>query len=143
MRCFLLFPSSTRWRWLTQALRETRGRKCKKCSAIPMTKRRCIVHLLHCRPGSKKWPNGAPKRPTVQVSVSRKWIFYLPKFKLEPPAIFLGKELQALGMSSAFDQPVGSANFDSIATRRENDYLYLAEVIHKAFLNLDEKGTEA
>jgi serpin B len=70
-------------------------------------------------------------------------IVYLPKFKLEPPAMSLGRELQALGMKSAFDQPKGSANFDRIAPRRPDDYLYISEVFHKTFLNLDEKGTEA
>lgn len=68
---------------------------------------------------------------------------YLPKFKLEPPVFALGKELQSLGMKSAFDKPVGSANFDRIAPRRPDDYLYVSEVFHKTFLNLDEKGTEA
>ena len=70
-------------------------------------------------------------------------ILYLPKFKLEPPVLSLGRELQALGMKSAFDQPQGSANFDRIAPRRPDDYLYISEVFHKTFLNLDEKGTEA
>jgi len=70
-------------------------------------------------------------------------ILYLPKFKLEPPAMSLGRDLQALGMTSAFDQPRGSANFDRIAPRRPEDYLYISEVFHKTFLSLDEKGTEA
>ena len=70
-------------------------------------------------------------------------ILYLPKFKLEPPGLSLGRELQALGMKSAFDQPIGSANFDRIAPRRPNEYLYLSEVFHQTFLKLDETGTEA
>ncbi|MCW5552011.1 MAG: serpin family protein [Verrucomicrobiae bacterium] len=70
-------------------------------------------------------------------------ILHLPKFKLEPPVMALGRELQKLGMKSAFDQPRGSANFDRIAPRRPDDYLYISEVFHKTFLNLDEKGTEA
>lgn len=70
-------------------------------------------------------------------------ILHLPKFKLEPPVMALGRELQKLGMKSAFDQPRGSANFDRLAPRRPDDYLYISEVFHKTFLNLDEKGTEA
>jgi serpin B len=70
-------------------------------------------------------------------------ILYLPKFKLEPPTMSLGQELRDLGMKSAFDVPQGSANFDRIAPRRANDYLYISEVFHKTFLSLDEKGTEA
>jgi len=68
---------------------------------------------------------------------------YLPRFKLEPPVLPLSKQLQALGMKSAFDQPLHSVNFERIAPRRLNDYLYISEVYHKTFLNLDEQGTEA
>jgi serine protease inhibitor len=73
---------------------------------------------------------------------TREALLYIPKFKLEPPSIPLSRQLQALGMKSAFDQPVGSANFGRIAPRL-GDYLYISEVFHKTFLNLDEKGTEA
>jgi serpin B len=68
---------------------------------------------------------------------------YLPKFKLEPPTITLAKQFEALGMKTAFDQPKGSANFDKIAPRTPNDYLYISQVFHKTFIALDEKGTEA
>jgi serpin B len=74
---------------------------------------------------------------------SQEVILYLPKLKLEPPAMTLSRELQALGMKSAFDQPKGSANFDRIAPRRADDYLFISEVFHKTYLSLDEKGTEA
>lgn len=70
-------------------------------------------------------------------------ILYLPKFKIEPPVLPLGKTLQVLGMRNAFDKPRGSADFDRIAPRRVTDYLYVSEVFHKTFLKLDEKGTEA
>jgi serpin B len=68
---------------------------------------------------------------------------HLPKFKLEPPTIALAENLQALGMKSAFDIPQGSANFDKMAPRKPNDYLYISNVFHKTFLAVDEKGTEA
>ena len=67
----------------------------------------------------------------------------LPKFKLEPPTIALAENLQALGMKSAFDIPQGSANFDEMAPRKPNDYLYISNVFHKTFIAVDEKGTEA
>jgi len=67
----------------------------------------------------------------------------LPKFKLEPPTIALAENLQALGMKSAFDIPRGSANFDKMAPRKPNDYLYISNVFHKTFIAVDEKGTEA
>ena len=75
--------------------------------------------------------------PTSEV------ILHLPKLKIEPPLFRLGKVLQALGMRSAFDDPKGSANFDRMAPRKPDDYLFISEVFHKTFLMLDEKGTEA
>jgi serpin B len=68
---------------------------------------------------------------------------HMPKFKFEPPTIALADKLQALGMKSAFDVPRGSANFDGIAPRKPNDYLYISNVFHKTFIAVDEKGTEA
>lgn len=67
----------------------------------------------------------------------------LPKFKITPPTLPLGEALQTLGMTTAFDKPRGSANFDRMAPRLPNDYLYISRVFHKTFLDLDEKGTEA
>lgn len=74
---------------------------------------------------------------------SQKVILHLPKFRLEPPTIQLGENLKNLGMKTAFDEPKGSANFDRMAPRKPNDYLYISAVLHKTFLALDEKGTEA
>jgi serpin B len=68
---------------------------------------------------------------------------HLPKFKLEPPTITLAKQFEALGMKTAFDQPKGSANFDNMAPRTPNDYLYISQIFHKTFIAVDEKGTEA
>jgi serpin B len=68
---------------------------------------------------------------------------YLPKFKLAPPTITLAKQFEALGMKTAFDQPKGSANFDKIAPRTPDDYLYISQIFHKTFIAVDEKGTEA
>jgi serpin B len=68
---------------------------------------------------------------------------HLPKFKLQPPTIALAENFEALGMKTAFDKPAGSANFDKIAPRKPNDYLYISQVFHKTFIAVDEKGTEA
>ena len=67
----------------------------------------------------------------------------LPKFKFEPPTIPLGDTLQALGMKTAFDNPQGSANFDTMSPRKPNKYLAISNVFHKTFIAVDEKGTEA
>jgi serpin B len=68
---------------------------------------------------------------------------HLPKFKLEPPTLDLAEVLQALGMKQAFDLPPGSANFEGMAPRRPDDYLYISKVFHKTYLAVDERGAEA
>src|SRR5947207_3608557 len=68
---------------------------------------------------------------------------HLPKFKLEPPTITLAKQFEALGVKTAFDQPKGSTNFDKIAPRTPDDYLYISQIFQKTFIAVDEKGTEA
>ncbi len=74
---------------------------------------------------------------------ARELELYMPKFKLEPPLFKMGKVLRSLGMTGAFDEPKGTANFDRMAPRKTDDYLRISEVFHKTFLALDEKGTEA
>ncbi|MDB4993562.1 MAG: Serine protease [Myxococcaceae bacterium] len=61
----------------------------------------------------------------------------LPKFKLAPETVKLSKELEALGMGRAFS---GAADFGGIT---KDEPLQIAEVHHKAFIDLDEDGTEA
>jgi serpin B len=70
-------------------------------------------------------------------------VLHMPKFKMQPPLFKLGRALQDLGMKTAFDAPKGSANFDRMAPRKPNDYLYISEVFHRTFIEVDEKGTEA
>ncbi len=68
---------------------------------------------------------------------------YLPKFMVSGSTVPLSQALQALGMRQAFNIPVASANFDDIAPRKPDDYLYISEVFHQTYVALDEKGTEA
>jgi len=55
----------------------------------------------------------------------------------------LTENLKSLGLKTAFDHPEGSANFARMAPREPEEYLYISEIFHKAFLALDEDGTEA
>ena len=67
----------------------------------------------------------------------------LPKFTVPGKTLKLGPALRALGVKSAFNDPRGSANFDPIAPRLPDDYLYVSDVYHQTFVALDEEGTEA
>jgi serpin B len=66
----------------------------------------------------------------------------LPKFKITEQ-FSLGGELAKLGMQDAFLPKI--ADFTGMETklRRKEDSLYIYEVLHKAFVEVDEKGTEA
>lgn len=67
----------------------------------------------------------------------------LPKFEVNPGAsLSLGEDLKALGMPLAFDRD--KADFTGIADPPNPvDRLVLAKVFHKAFVRVDEEGTEA
>ncbi|MFI5358019.1 MAG: serpin family protein [Opitutales bacterium] len=92
---------------------------------------------------------GVEKQLTVETlamcaSLDRRAVrLHLPKFKIEPPLLGLSGALQALGLKTAFDLPKRSANFNRMAPRMPNDYLFIGEVFHKTWLALDENGTEA
>jgi len=67
----------------------------------------------------------------------------IPKFKIDPPdPIHLTSTLAAMGMPLAFDR--NSADFTGIADPPDpQDRLFISDVIHKSFVNVDETGTEA
>ncbi len=77
------------------------------------------------------------------TAAAREIILHFPAFKLEPDRVMLARELIAMGMPTAFDQPEGSANFSGIAPRQPDDYLFISHVIHQAFIAVDKHGTEA
>ena len=64
----------------------------------------------------------------------------MPKFKLEYE-ITLNDVLAALGMAVAFD-PI-QADFTAMWERMGDENLYISEVKHKTFVQVDEEGTEA
>jgi serpin B len=64
-------------------------------------------------------------------------VLWLPRFKVET-AQELAALLQGLGMTSAFSP--GLADFSGMDGTRD---LYISNVIHKAFISVAEKGTEA
>jgi serpin B len=63
----------------------------------------------------------------------------LPKFRLETDAVMLVKPLQKLGMTAAFDP--SAADFTGMHTSPEQ--LFVDFVVQKAFVDVNEEGTEA
>ncbi len=69
---------------------------------------------------------------TQQVAIS------LPKFQITTPSINMTQSLEALGMTDAFEP--GIADFSGMTSA---DQLYISSVFHKAFIDVNEAGTEA
>ena len=65
----------------------------------------------------------------------------MPRFEFES-AIGLSQILQQLGMESAFVPPAASSGADFSGMNGIRD-LYIKDVLHKAFVSVDEEGTEA
>ena len=76
---------------------------------------------------------------------TRKTTVFVPKFKLDQD-YRLKNTLQDLGMVRAFQDPsdANGAQFQGITESDDPlQQLYLSEVLHKAFIEVNEKGTEA
>jgi len=75
------------------------------------------------------WRNGLEER---------KVIVFLPRFTISSK-FNLGRTLGAMGMRDAF--VFGKANFAGMDGR--SDWLFIGDVIHQAFVDVNERGTEA
>lgn len=81
---------------------------------------------------SNKW-NAIKASMNLEKNVTVK----LPKFKIEYGIRKLNDELKMLGMKEAFSD---NANFSKIT---DNNDIKVSKVLHKAVIEVDEKGTEA
>ncbi|MEO0601296.1 MAG: serpin family protein [Myxococcota bacterium] len=69
-----------------------------------------------------------------------RFMLQMPKFELEYE-VDLVPVLATLGMSDAFDG--AAANFERMAMEQPDGRLHITGVFHKAFVKVDEEGTEA
>jgi serpin B len=72
------------------------------------------------------------------MTTSAEVVLQLPKFRFTWGTTSLSDPLKALGMTDAFDQSL--ADFSGMTGTRD---LFIADVLHQAFVALDENGTEA
>jgi serpin B len=83
-----------------------------------------------------EWQKALAATRPEQVDVA------LPSFKIEGETLALSESLKALGMPLAFDVEKADLTGIGIPANPRNR-LYLSDVFHKAFVKVDEKGTEA
>lgn len=68
---------------------------------------------------------------------------HLPRFRIAGGIVPLKEHLVALGMRRAFDGRPGQADFGGMVPVRPDYWLYVSEVLHRTFIEVDEKGCEA
>jgi len=83
---------------------------------------------------AENWKNWMSQFHMMQGSI------VLPRFKLEYE-LNLNNALKALGMEVAFDK--SRANFENMCPIAPGVNVFIKEVKHKTFLEVDEEGTEA
>lgn len=107
------------------------------CQAIKMPYLSSIVMTVYLpRKGSADALVAAAKAGKLPTNYKRQEVnLSLPKFQLDARTDLIDP-LKALGMVDAF---MGNANF----SRMSDTGLFISKAIHKAFLKVDEEGTEA
>lgn len=78
------------------------------------------------------WLDNSPAKTDV--------ILTLPKFKTTVSSS-LNEVLKGMGMPAAFDK--GAADFTGMAHLMSDERLYISDVLHKGFIEVNEEGTEA
>lgn len=73
----------------------------------------------------------------IDSMTSREVDIYLPKFKIKTPLYTLNDYLKNLGMPTAFGAAADFSGLDGVGG------LYISKVLHKAFIEVNEEGTEA
>jgi serpin B len=69
---------------------------------------------------------------------------YLPKIKIDSSVYKLAKPLANIGIKDAFDRDKADFSLISDAWKSNlDDRLFISDVLHKAYVSIDEEGTEA
>lgn len=110
---------------------------------LPYTDNRLSMFVLLPRQveglaGVEKQINGELLNKSLARIPRRQVQVFLPKFKLES-SFSLPGVLKKLGMTDAFDDT--KADLSGIATVEKG--LYITDVVHKAYVDVNEEGTEA
>jgi len=73
----------------------------------------------------------------------RKVEVVIPKFQLDYGAVLNGP-LESLGMKLAFDKKRADfSGMDGCNAQKCDHWLYVSKAVHKAFISVDEEGSEA
>ena len=99
-----------------------------------------MIIILPKDAGSASWDTAldAPKLTAMENNLSHTRVeVYVPKFKMET-RYSLSESLGAMGMPTAFNEK--KADFSGMDGTKN---LSISEVIHKAYVTVDEEGTEA
>lgn len=91
---------------------------------LPKSEKFKIENYLHTQPDKYK---------------SKEIIVTMPRFKSEF-SVELSNNFRNMGLVDAFSD---KANFSKISTSALSEKLYISKVIHKAFIEVNEEGTEA
>jgi serpin B len=104
------------------------GRQLSMLVVLPKSDRlEALANVEQSLPDLTKWSAGLRGK---RVNLA------MPKFKFESQ-LALGADLEAMGMTDAF---TNKADFSRLTTQEK---LYISAVIHKAFIDVNEAGTEA
>lgn len=95
-----------------------------------------LPHKVDGLPALEKKLTGPLVTDTIESLERQRVVVFMPKFHAETE-YQLADPLQALGMKLAFSP---NADFSGISDVKP---IYISAVIHKAFVDVDEKGTEA